>query len=205
MNNKKLKEGFISIVLFSFFLLCNQVSAQEYGSFTDSRDGKTYKTIKIGGQIWMAENLAFKTDTGSWACNNDIRNATTYGYLYNWETANNVCPATWHLPSNDEWLKLIYFLGGKTYSGGKLKAKILWKSPNTEASNSSGFTALPAGYYQYFSGNCVHLNESAVFWTSSDYDNDHSWNCFISYDAAIILNAFEIKKYGYSVRCVKSE
>jgi uncharacterized protein (TIGR02145 family) len=84
-----------------------------FGQLTDKRDGKTYKTVKIGNQVWMAENLAFKPSSGNyWAYDDDNSNVAKYGYLYDWETALDVCPAGWHLPSDKEWPVLTDYLGG---------------------------------------------------------------------------------------------
>ncbi len=80
--------------------------------FIDNRDGKTYPTVLIGDQTWLAKNLAYKPDSGKyWAWNNEERYVTQYGYLYTWETANNVCPTGWHLPGKDEFEILLNFLG----------------------------------------------------------------------------------------------
>jgi hypothetical protein len=88
----------------------------EYGSFTDERDGKTYRTINIGDQVWFAENLQF---IGEDPYNN--LNCTVYGQLYSWNETKDACPPGWHLPTVDEWNQLVDFLGGKDIAGGKLK------------------------------------------------------------------------------------
>jgi uncharacterized protein (TIGR02145 family) len=121
--------------------------AQMAGTFKDSRDGKTYKTVKIGTQTWMANNLAFKASSGCCAYDNNKNNVAIYGYLYNWETAKNVCPTGWHLPSDEEWTTLITNTGGVYTAGTKLKEAGIkhWAEPNTGATNQSGFTALPGG------------------------------------------------------------
>lgn len=123
-----------------------------YDTFADKREGQIYYCIQIGDQLWMAENLAYKTNTGCWAYKNEENNVSIYGYLYNWETACNVCPEGWHLPSNDEFYILINYLGGSTIAGGKMKrtGTTYWKSPNAGATNSSGFTALPGGTGYYY-------------------------------------------------------
>jgi hypothetical protein len=93
----------------------------QLGSFADSRDGKKYATIKIGSQIWMAENLNYNAN-GSKCYGNDESNCQKYGRLYNWNTAMKVCPSGWHLPNGDEWQKLVDIAGGDETAGVILKA-----------------------------------------------------------------------------------
>jgi hypothetical protein len=98
--------------------------ADRKGKFTDSRDGQTYQTIKIDNQVWMAENLNYRTSSGSWCYDNSSDNCEKYGRLYTWETAKGVCPSGWHLPSTKEWSVLIANLGGKDVAGRKLTIPI---------------------------------------------------------------------------------
>ncbi len=94
---------------------------EDAGIFTDHRDGKCYKWIKIGSQIWMAENLNYLSSSGSWCYDDLISNCNIYGRLYDWETAMTACPIGWHLPSSEEWESLTLYLGGKKVAGGKMK------------------------------------------------------------------------------------
>jgi uncharacterized protein (TIGR02145 family) len=143
----------------------------EFDEITDPRDAKTYKTVKIGSQWWMAENLNFEVPHGSWCYNDNCAEyAGTYGRLYDWETACNSCPPGWHLPTMEEMIALIDYLGGSGVAGGKMKASGtieagdgLWHEPNTGATNESGFSALPGG------GRCMafeNIGWFAEFWTS---------------------------------------
>jgi len=104
------------------FAICAQAQTQ---TFTDSRDGKNYKTVKIGSQMWMAENLNYEAE-GSVCYKNSDSNCDTYGRLYNWETAMKACPYGWHLPSDEEWQTLVDFAGGGGIAGTKLRAKKGW-------------------------------------------------------------------------------
>ena len=114
----------------------------------DSRDGKSYKTVKIGDQVWMAENLAFEPSSGIyWVYNNDKTNVPKYGYLY-WETALEVCPTAWHLPTDSEWTVLEDYLGGYELAGQKMKSTS--GSLDGDVINESGFNALPGGMKTYY-------------------------------------------------------
>ena len=178
--------------------------AQTSGTFIDSRDGKTYKTVKIGTQTWMAENLAYKTDHGCWAKDGNQSNVITYGYLYAWKTANKVCPSGWHLPSDDEWKTLTDYLGGAEVAGGKLKSTNSWKSFNTGASNSSGFTALPGGYRSYEGTFSASTGDLGIWWTSTETKTGSAWRRVMSYlnNGVQILNDLPDGS-GFSVRCLK--
>jgi uncharacterized protein (TIGR02145 family) len=145
MRHKKFK--LIALLLLGFGLMGLQ--GQTPGTITDSRDGKVYEIVRIGEQVWMAENLAYKPTSGNyWAYDDNSDNIAVYGYLYDWETAKKVCPTGWHLPSYAEWAKLTDYLGGEGVAGGKLRETGIthWNSPNEEATNETGFTALPGGF-----------------------------------------------------------
>jgi uncharacterized protein (TIGR02145 family) len=119
----------------------------EKGTFTDPRDGKTYKTITIGKQTWMAENLNYEA-SGSKSYDNSESNSQKYGRLYNWETAKKVCPPGWHLPSDKEWQELVNFAGGTKTAGTRLKARSGWNDYEGRSGNGTdefGFSALPGG------------------------------------------------------------
>ena len=103
-------------------LLSIATFAQQKGTFADSRDKKKYKTVKIGEQTWMAENLNYNAK-GSKCYANKPANCTKYGKLYDWATAVNACPKGWHLPDTTEWQALANFAGGGDVAGKKLKAK----------------------------------------------------------------------------------
>jgi len=183
------------------------VTASTGGSgntFTDTRDGKTYKTVKIGNQTWMAENLNYSTSSGSWCYDNNSSNCTKYGRLYDWKTARTVCPSGWHLPSDAEWMQLTDFLGGSDIAGGKLKetGTTYWLSPNTGASNLSGFSALPGGF-RYDDGLFNAIEDFGDFWTSTRSDAGYAWSRRIRYDDSSSNSSECDKKYGFSVRCVR--
>lgn len=168
----------------------------------DTRDGQTYSTVEIGTQCWMAENLNYNAGNGSWVYGNNPANAEIYGRLYNWETANNVCPTGWHLPNDAEWTVLSSYLGGD--AGGKMKetGTIHWSSPNTGATNESGFTALPGGYYES-NGNFYWLGGIGHWWSATEYNSTGAWGRYLYYNRDGLRRNDGDKVYGFSVRCIK--
>ncbi|MDP4267442.1 MAG: fibrobacter succinogenes major paralogous domain-containing protein [Bacteroidota bacterium] len=189
------------------------------GTLTDSRDNKTYKVVKVGTQVWMAENLNYTTSTGSWCYNNDVNNCAVYGRLYDWPTAmqgasssnsspsgvKGICPDGWHLPSDAEWLILASYLGGDSIAGAKMKetGTAHWVAPNSGADNSSKMTVLGSGFRtpdEVF----TWLTYGANFWSSSELSSQNAYQRYIRYDAPNYLNKSAVSKtYGLSVRCVK--
>lgn len=196
-----------------------------YGSMTD-QDGNTYATIVIGTQEWMAENLRTTTyangdpipnvtdgtqfeglTTGAWAhYNNDSQYENPYGKLYNWYTVDdprNVCPTGWHVPTDAEYLLLTDYLGGDSVAGGKMKSTSgLWNAPNTEATNSSGFSGLPGGY-RVNDGSFYFIGEYCGWWSSAEYDTDNAWSHNLFYDSGNVDRGYYVKGYWLWVRCLR--
>lgn len=169
--------------------------------FTDSRDGKKYKTVVIGKQTWMAENLAYKPQYGNyWAYDNNPSNVVKYGYLYDFKTACQVCPKGWHLPSDKEWTTLTVYLGGKDIAGTKMKSTSGWKDRG-DGSNSSGFSGLPGGWCSE-SGKFEDIGKGGYWWTS--YSDAYSANYhFLYYSERFLKRNYFHKGVGLSVRCLK--
>jgi uncharacterized protein (TIGR02145 family) len=147
------------------------------------------KTIKIGNQVWMAENLDVDIK-GSWAYNGNLSNAEKYGRLYTWQAANKACPEGWRLPSNEEWSKLIDATGGESLAGKLLKE-----------GGSTSFNALFAGYCNGKS--FWFLYQYGGFWTSTPFDEKHAWYYYITNKNDAFTSTYFNKDYGFSVRCVK--
>ena len=180
------------------------IEAQVTGFLKDPRDDKVYRTVKIGTQTWMAENLAYKENCGCWAYGNVQSNAAIYGYLYNWEAAKQVCPAGWHLPGDAEWTQLTTYLGGESVAPNKLKegGTDHWKGPNTGATNNSGFTALPAGDLDVY-GQFWALGEETFWWSSSEDSATYVWYRSLYSNDSLIGRDLDYKNNGFSVRCVR--
>ncbi len=153
----------------------------------------------------MAENLAYYTSNGCWAYDNNQSNVEIYGYLYNWETAINVCPSGWHLPSDAEWTTLTDYLGGENVSGGKMKetGTLHWNSPNTGATNESGFLALPGGYRRNSSGSFSGAGYLGNWWSAAHSSGSSVWHRFLGYGSAEVHRFGYGKSDGFSVRCLR--
>jgi uncharacterized protein (TIGR02145 family) len=190
-------------------------------------EGNTYKTVKIGTQVWMAENLKTTilndgtdipliTDADSWGnlstpgfCwyNNDGASfKDTYGALYNGYTINTgkLCPAGWHVPEKEEWLQLRDFLGDSLKGGGNLKeaGTAHWLSPNKGADNSSGLTALGAGI-RYFEGTFASILSYSCIWSATQFASDDEWYTGLYLNDSAFSIDHRNKKNGFSVRCLK--
>jgi uncharacterized protein (TIGR02145 family) len=191
-----------------FSRIAKEVGMQIYAKelFTDKRDNKKYRIVKIGTQIWMAENLNYN---GGSICygyinkyyNNNSENGEKFGMLYDWETANKVCPEGWHLPSDKEWKTLIDFIGGKKIAGKKLKAKKEW-SNNGNGTDEFGFSALPGGLGDS-KGNFSDIGLKSVWWSSTEIDSRKAYIIGIDHDGNYIFRDDDDKTKMLSIRCVK--
>jgi uncharacterized protein (TIGR02145 family) len=187
-------------------------------TITDSRDGKTYKTIIIGGKTWMAQNLNYEIPDSSWCYKNKESYCRKYGRLYTWNAAMTACPAGYHLSSNQDWNSLMNTVGGKKEmrnidvfwrgAGKTLKTKSGWKWNGlwnkSAGTDDYGFSALPGGY-RFYGGDFYHAGEVAQWWTATDIFGDHAYVQYMTYvhdDVGEDDDYAYYKDYGYSVRCV---
>ncbi|MDX2444448.1 MAG: FISUMP domain-containing protein [Bacteroidales bacterium] len=185
----------------------------------DVRDGQSYNTVQIGDQIWMAEDLNYDSK-GSLIYGLDTSNADIYGRLYLWETAQNVCPEGWHLPSDGEWLQLEQYIGVPTdeliiedlrgtNEGGLLKETGTehWHSPNEGGLDSYGFCVLPGGLFDYLFVDFEYLGFYGLFWTTADsiWNDKVPLGCLrvFDYERGGIHRYYDRKSHCLSVRCVK--
>lgn len=186
---------FLSIAL----VIAINLNAQQTGIFTDPRDGKTYKTVKIGNQVWMAENMNYTTSSGSWCYDNNSSNCNKYGRLYDWETAKNACPSGWHLQSEAEWNTLTNFMGSD--AGKKLKSTSGWKS-NGNGTDAYGFTALPGGR-RNGSGTFDGGGDGGYWWISTELTTNYAWSRALSNTHGDVSMGFHYPQDGLSVRCLR--
>lgn len=176
-------------------------------TYTDPRDGKAYRTATIGGQTWLAENLAYRPQQGRfWAFADDEKHVPVYGYLYDWETACASCPPGWHLPSEAEWRELASFLGGEAVAGGKLKEKgnAHWRAPNTGATDESSFSALPGGHRGHVADDIFNdLHDIGHWWSATESSPRSACFVLLLHSRAGIHFSTYPKKVAFSVRCLK--
>ena len=172
-----------------------------YGTLTDERDGQTYKTVEIGSQTWMAENLKYETEE-SVCYGNSPENCEKYGSLYPWSDAKDgACPAGWHLPSYGEFEQLIKTIGEKNTAGRKLKSTVGWNN-NGNGTDAYGFAALPAAFDGFSLDSLINLGYSANFW-SSTRDDKYAYRMYILFsDDDVGLN-LTYSDDNLSIRCVK--
>lgn len=210
--------------------------AQNYGTMTDQQ-GNVYRTIVIGTQEWMAENLKTGiyrngeaigevTDNGQWQAlasgawsyyNNDPQRECPYGRLYNWFAVadpRNLCPSGWHLPSDAEWSALIGHLDPandpiavgtqSTTAGGSLKSagQLYWQSPNTDATNTSGFSALPGGF-RNVNGPFLAISGSGWWWSATALDADNAFARQLVASGGNVNRITTDMNRGIAIRCVK--
>ena len=201
-------------------------STLDGGTFTDTRDLKTYNFVKIGNQSWMAENLAYLPAVSQPAAISGINphcyvygydgtivstakataNYPTYGVLYNWTSALTACPAGWHLPDKAEFSALINFMGGDAIAGYKMKSTQGWNDnvgKNGNGDNLYGFTALPGGDLEG-AGVFLNLGDYGSFWTSDPDGGSNGWMWLLdNFNIGAFLHSYP-KSIGVSVRCIKN-
>lgn len=195
----------------------------KYGSFTDARDGETYRTVQIGKQTWMVDNLRFKAE-GSYAPNNEESNVKQYGRLYTWTAAMNIpaefafqssakdldmyhkimekdyqglAPEGWHIPSLKEWEELLENISPKS-NGSELRSKCVWQNAGED---TLGFFALPAGY-RFDKGTFCRFGKRARFWTKDEYGKFNAYRFNITDNSMDIEGVY--RSDAISVRCVKN-
>ncbi len=203
--------------------LAKNIETFKYGTLTDARDGQTYRTVKIGDQVWMAENLRYNAE-GSYAPNNSESNVEKFGRLYTWTTAldipsefseqspardlemynrmkdknyQGIAPEGWHIPSNKEWEQLMSNLEPKS-NGTELRSACIWQKPGKD---SFGFFALPAGY-RFDNGAFCQFGKRARFWSKEEYGKSNAFRLSITENSVDIEGIY--RSDALSVRCVKN-
>jgi uncharacterized protein (TIGR02145 family) len=190
-------------------------------------DGNIYKTVTIGTQVWMAENLKVTryrngdalpniTVASAWVglttgayCNynNDVSNVAVYGRLYNWyaiDDSRTIAPIGWHVPTDAEWQALVDHIGGSAVAGGKMKeiGTTHWQGPNTGATNKSGFSALP-GSVRVSLGSFQNIGSVGCWWSATEGNLVSANGCILCSDSGVLYRGDYDKVCGFSVRCIK--
>jgi uncharacterized protein (TIGR02145 family) len=218
---------FMGLVL---ILTNNCKKADKTPTAVTDKDGNVYKTVTIGTQVWMTENLkttkykngdligtttpatkditSESTPKYQWAYKGDESNVATYGRLYTWYAvtdSRNVCPTGWHVPTDAEWTTLTTYLGGESIAPSKLKETDTthWQNSNYQmlATNESGFTALPGGY-RVNTWPFDGMGSQGIWWSSTEYNNYFGWSRNMDFDNSGIYSYGNPKEYGFSVRCL---
>jgi uncharacterized protein (TIGR02145 family) len=198
-------------------------------TFTDSRDGQVYRIIKVGGQVWMAENLNYAVEGSRCYGEGGVlideldeednapvkttklsnakvqANCAKYGRLYNWEAALKACPAGFNLPSDDEWTTLTDYIGGEEKAGTKLKSLTGWESYRgvPAGTDNYGFSAMSGGYGDDYA-RFIYAGYFGFYWSATGYDTTYAWGRFMYYHfEKVFRDHYGIKRYLYSVRCVQ--
>lgn len=194
-----MKQAIFTILL--IFPLVGLTSCEK-DSFTDPRDGQTYRTVQIGNQTWMAENLNYRTE-GSYCYDDEPANCQKYGRIYTWEAALNACPSGWHLPIQAEFETLIATVGGISKAAKVLKSKSGWEDDGN-STDAYGFSALPAGTRDGL-GVFYNAGKYARFWGASESyrDRDDAYAMDLGYDDVRADLDYEDKDNGSSVRCLR--
>jgi uncharacterized protein (TIGR02145 family) len=217
------------ILAITFVIMFLSICLYAQETVTDI-DGNVYKTVKIGNQVWMAEDLKttryqngdtiLTTNPATlnimsesvpkyqWAYDGNDSIAAIYGRLYTWYTVTDnrsIAPAGWHVPTYSEWKTLVNFLGGEAAAHAKLKETDTthWKSPNSDATNESGFTGLPGG--SHWDDVFVEIGMSGHYWSATAANSGEAWRLLLNYTymgANSVLNTGD-KKIGWYVRCIK--
>ena len=221
-NSDAVNKSYVDSILRFWGLIPDNYS----GNVTDI-EGNIYKTVTIGTQTWMAENLKttkyndgtdipnvtdgtvwidLTTPAYCWYNNEEADFKNMYGALYNWYTVNTdkLCPAGWHMSTNAEWTTLITYLGGEDVAGGKLKESgtTHWSSPNIGATNETGFTALPGGS-RYDGGIFRTIGNYGYWWGGPGGNETDSGYLYMNYNYGDIVRSSFNKQNGYSVRCIR--
>lgn len=195
------------------------------GSVNDV-DGNTYKTVRIGSQTWMAENLrttkyndntpipkivnnatwsTLNSPAYCWYNNDSAKYRSPYGALYNWYTitTRKICPSGWRVPSDAEWTILSDYLGGEILAGDKLKetGDSHWVVTSGAITNETGFTAVPGG--ARIEGIFGYLGKACAFWSSTEYDTKNAWCRELDDDKVELLRGSLVKTQGFSIRCMQ--
>jgi len=211
---KTLKAGVaLAALLLALFIACdgfwgpigpsngNQFNSDiNYGSFTDSRDGKKYRTVKIGDLTWMAENLNHKT-SDSWCYSDNAFYCDAYGRLYNWNAARSACPSGWRLPDSSDWGNLMTAVGGSSTAGRRLKSKVGWYS-NGNGTDDFGFSALPGGD-RWDGGGFIYVGYYGFWWSATEIDAGLAHSRNMVFNDEYVYSYWDLKSHGLSVRCAR--
>jgi uncharacterized protein (TIGR02145 family) len=192
-----------AITFIVILLFCNVIIAQEQGTIKDPRDGHIYQWIKIGKKAWLAENVKYNANPGSWVYNNDSTNSALHGRLYNWNAAMTACPKGWVVPTDDDWALLIENLGGIDAAGGKLQEMdtLYWKANKNIPESTKTISTLLGGV-RHSDDTYTGISHWGGLW-SKTATNDMANDYLFAHGNKSIAKSSNVKGTALGVRCVK--
>ena len=193
----------VLFLVFSIFTLTINLSAQTTGTFIDERDGNEYKWVKIGEQVWMAENLAFEVDSGCWAYGNNEGYVKNLGRLYTWEAALKACPEGWHLPTNEEWEQLAEYVSSQKGPYQKLSRR--WENVGEHLKDDFGFSALGGGRQFGLQHDSFGNIGNSYWWSATEIKSNQAMIRVLRYGYTSFAWEPSNMRYGCSVRCIRDE
>ena len=185
-----MKTTALLLFFFSITTIAFTQNNKNMETYTDTRDGKVYKTVKIGNQVWMAENLAYKAESGCWPYDDDSNHVSKYGFLYNFETANKVCPTGWRLPTKSDFELLLKNTGSSPDKNYKALIE----------NGSSGFSAISSGW-RSLGGDYSYIDKYTAFFSATSEGEKNAITLYFDGMNAYLFGL--TKKMGYSIRCIK--
>ena len=191
------------------FHLKSKLHQFSLNTFIDERDGQKYKTVRLkDGKIWMAQNFNFNTGKNCWNYQNNPANGPTYGRLYSWEAAQKACPKGWHIPTDEEWWRMIQGYGksynrlsGQEYNTGEHAGEAAFKALTIKG--SSGFSVVLGGS-RHNDGSFRHLNDWGYFWTNTEKNIEQAWYYYFDLPRKRLSRYRNEKGLGFSLRCIKN-
>jgi uncharacterized protein (TIGR02145 family) len=182
------------------FVVTAAAQTGQSGTLTDKRDGRTYETMRVGAKTWMAENINAETGN-SWCYDGDTSNCNAYGRLYDWEAAKTACPAGWRLPTLKEWGGFVKAVSDKEAADKKARAK---RGGNEDASDERRLPAILGGGRYRISGEYSNIGGYSYWWAGTEKSSQYTaYFRYVNYGHDDIADDFDIREYGFSVRCLR--
>jgi len=199
---KMVLKSFLTLILSLSLFSCGSKKAETAPETVVEKPAEI-KTVQIGNQIWTAENLNVIADSGCWVYNDEEANSAIYGRLYDWETAQKLCPEGWRLPTQEDWITLYKNYGAYDIAAPKMKSAKLWNTPDSGNPEATSLNVLPGGM-RNSEGSFFALKSGAFFWTATERGADHAMYIELEDGKSEVIEDAKNKKYAFSVRYIKN-